>query len=528
MIIFPRVRYHNHFITDGPVGCVDAGNASGWMNRDIFLQTMEHFVNIVKPTPDRPVLLLVDNHDSHLSVQMIEYAKSNGVVMLSFPPHCCHKLQPLDCSVFGRFKHHIAGVMDTWLRVHPVKTLTIYEIPGLLKEVWHKSFSYQNCVSGFRVAGILPVKPVIFSDKAFAPSTVTDKPYNNPSPSQVLNSSNPTQERQIIESHLLERGKVLVDVRGDGHCLLQAVNQSLLEQNICMTTQQISEKLMKEVETNIGFYQQFSIDDDDVFKQLKQYLFCKDYNTNTADMLLDGICNALGVQIDLHQLDANRNTCRRQHPPRNIEQAHLSIELALFGHGVGAQYVSVQTKVIDTVQLLDITFEPNPSPTTDGENGHTPHKTMSVDTLPFNSPPSIVRPLPKAPVSQQKLINRRRRHTAILTDTPVKDSLAAEEAMKTSKKSAAKKIKFSLDKTGVDKNNRKKVQKRKKNRIEISDSEEDDADVDCVVCGEPYSSIRPREKWVSCVVCQMWAHVLCTPQDTLAFTCQNCDSDDDI
>ncbi|KAK6178384.1 hypothetical protein SNE40_013179 [Patella caerulea] len=167
--------------------------------------------------------------------------------------------------------------------------------------------------------------------------------------------------------------------------------------------QQISEKLMEEVETNIDFYQQFSSDEDDVFNQLKQYVICKDYNTNT-----DAISNALGVHIDLHQLDVNRNTCRRQHPPRNIEQAHLSIELALFGHGVGVQYVSVQKKATDPVQLLDTTFEPILSPTTDGENGH---KTIPVDTLPFNNPPSIVRPLPKAPVSQKKLINRRRRHT---------------------------------------------------------------------------------------------------------------------
>ncbi|KAK6176835.1 hypothetical protein SNE40_015061 [Patella caerulea] len=183
---------------------------------------------------------------------------------------------------------------------------------------------------------------------------------------------------------------------------------------------QISEKLMEEVETNIDFYQQFSSDEDDVFKQLKQYIICKDYYTNTADntdMLLDAISNALGVHIDLHQLDANRNTCRRQHPPRNIEQAHLSIELALFGHGVGAHYVSVQKKTPNPVQLLDTTFKPILSPTTDGENGH---KTIPVDTLPFNSPPSIVRPLPKASVSQKKLINRRRRHTTIFDQHPSK------------------------------------------------------------------------------------------------------------
>ncbi|KAH9524423.1 hypothetical protein Btru_054516 [Bulinus truncatus] len=33
-----------------------------------------------------------------------DYATANGIVMLSFPPHCTHKLQPLDRTVYGPFK----------------------------------------------------------------------------------------------------------------------------------------------------------------------------------------------------------------------------------------------------------------------------------------------------------------------------------------------------------------------------------------------------------------------------------------
>ena len=62
------------------------------------------------------VLLVLDNHFSHLNVETLNLVKENGVVMLSFPPHCSHKLQPLDVSIFVPFKKYCAAVQDIWLR----------------------------------------------------------------------------------------------------------------------------------------------------------------------------------------------------------------------------------------------------------------------------------------------------------------------------------------------------------------------------------------------------------------------------
>ena len=94
---------------------------------------MEHFVKHVKPSVSKPVLLLLDNHESHISIQLIDFCKTNGVVLLSFPPDTSHKLQPLDRSVYGPFKKFVNSACDAWMKNHPAKTMTIYDIPGIVR-----------------------------------------------------------------------------------------------------------------------------------------------------------------------------------------------------------------------------------------------------------------------------------------------------------------------------------------------------------------------------------------------------------
>ena len=56
----------------------------------------------------------------------------------------------------------------------------------------------------------------------------------------------------------------------------------------------------------------------------------------------------------------------------------------------------------------------------------------------------------------------------------------------------------------------------------------DDADTSedeewpCLVCGEPFSNSKPREKWIQCVICGLRAHEECTLRN-LQFICQNCE-----
>ncbi|XP_012556440.2 uncharacterized protein LOC105844392 [Hydra vulgaris] len=102
--VFPRVNFREHFLTSAPPGSDGDANPFGWTKEDTFCKFLTHFVKNARPSKEHPILLLVDNHFSHLSLNALDYATANGIIMLSFPPHCTHKLQPLDRTVYGPLK----------------------------------------------------------------------------------------------------------------------------------------------------------------------------------------------------------------------------------------------------------------------------------------------------------------------------------------------------------------------------------------------------------------------------------------
>ncbi|CAH2004713.1 unnamed protein product [Acanthoscelides obtectus] len=86
---------------------------------DDWARIQRHFIDHVEPSPFDPVLLLLDNHSSLLDNEVIEIAKENNVVLLSFLSHCSHKLQPMDVGVYEPFKNYCASQQDIWLRSSP-------------------------------------------------------------------------------------------------------------------------------------------------------------------------------------------------------------------------------------------------------------------------------------------------------------------------------------------------------------------------------------------------------------------------
>ena len=176
MFVFPRVHYKDSFVNGAPPNSIGAAHPSGWMTAENFLKYMKHFVRHVRCSQEETVLLILDNHESHLSIEVLEFAKENGVVMLSFPPHTSHKLQPLDRSVYGPFKKYYNSACNGWIIGHPGRTMTIYDIPGVVGTAFPRAMTPANILSGFRVSGISPFDRCIFNDGDFLPSAVTEMP----------------------------------------------------------------------------------------------------------------------------------------------------------------------------------------------------------------------------------------------------------------------------------------------------------------------------------------------------------------
>lgn len=146
-LIWPRVNFKQSMLNGTPPGTSGAAHQSGWMNQAIFLEWLEHFKKHSRCSASQPVLLLMDNHGSHVSIGLIDYAKENGITLLPFPPHCSHKLQPLDRTVYGPLKRFYNDSCSRWMAGNPGRTLSIYEIGMLLGDAYPKAFTPSN-ISG--------------------------------------------------------------------------------------------------------------------------------------------------------------------------------------------------------------------------------------------------------------------------------------------------------------------------------------------------------------------------------------------
>ena len=148
------------------------------MTEDTFVKYMKHFVKYTTPSEAKPILLLLDNHVSHISVECLTFAKENNTTLLSLPPHCSHKLQPLDRTVYGPFKTFYNQAVDNWMREkeNAGKSMTIHIIPNLVSYGFPKAMTPEYIRSGFRVTGIYPFDRNIFTPDEFISTYARERP----------------------------------------------------------------------------------------------------------------------------------------------------------------------------------------------------------------------------------------------------------------------------------------------------------------------------------------------------------------
>ncbi|XP_066591430.1 uncharacterized protein [Prorops nasuta] len=199
MFIFPRKNFYYHFIRDGPVGSIGNANSSGWMQESEFLIFIKHFVKHVNPSETNRVLLILDNHSSHLSIPLIDFCRANFITLISFPLHTSHKLQPLDQAVFGSFKKYFNNFANQWMKNNPGKRMTIYYLSSIVRKALPRATTPTNIISGFLCTGIYPFNKDIFGETDFMPSDVTDRPLVNETDSFEFVCNNSSLDNAITD-----------------------------------------------------------------------------------------------------------------------------------------------------------------------------------------------------------------------------------------------------------------------------------------------------------------------------------------
>ena len=176
LILFKGARLPRDLQDGAPQGSVVLCNESGWMTQETFLLWLKHFIATVNPTPERKVLLVLDGHTSHTTnLEAIDLAREKGVVLLSLPPHCSHRMQPLDVCFFRPLKMYFAQEQDGWMRNHFGKKITRNQLPCIFSAAYTKAASMGNAVNAFAKTGIFPCNRNVFTQDDFVPSMrITD------------------------------------------------------------------------------------------------------------------------------------------------------------------------------------------------------------------------------------------------------------------------------------------------------------------------------------------------------------------
>lgn len=197
MLIFPRVHFKDHMLKGAPIGSIGGANQSGWSNEELFIKYLEHFITYVKPTNENRVLLILDNHQTHITVEAIYLARKCGVVLLTMPPHTSHKLQPLDRTVFGPYKTFYNQAANEWMSAHPGNQISLYDVAEIIGKAYPRAFNIQNIVKGFEVTGIWPLNADIFGEDEYLSAYVTDRPFVDDNPVEI-------QENRPSTSHITQ------------------------------------------------------------------------------------------------------------------------------------------------------------------------------------------------------------------------------------------------------------------------------------------------------------------------------------
>lgn len=200
MYVFPRIRHPEEYLTEAPPSSLGLGSKNGWMTSELFLSVLEHIVKYTKCSKENRILLLMDNHESHITVKAVNFCRDNGITILTFPPHTSHKLQPLDIGVFGPFKTYCATSFNDWMTMNPGKTITIKQIAQLTKPAFQQAFSQKNITKSFEKPGLWPLNRLAFDDSEFMASYADAMPLPSgaQSTSQINSKTSVDQNGKIL------------------------------------------------------------------------------------------------------------------------------------------------------------------------------------------------------------------------------------------------------------------------------------------------------------------------------------------
>ncbi|KAJ8109308.1 hypothetical protein OPT61_g7556 [Boeremia exigua] len=205
-------KKHDIFFTTSP---------TGWTNDDLGITWLEQvFERYTAPKARRRWrLLILDGHGSHVTKAFIDYCDAHKILLMIYPPHSTHTLQPLDVVCFALLAQNYTKELDyRTQRSQGILSISLSDFFDLFWPAWVTTFTKTLVETSFLTTGIYPPNADVVLDKLKVPTP----PEPATPPEQTAITAAPTAPNWLKAKALLRQS-----VGGEGSTQLGPLEQAI-------------------------------------------------------------------------------------------------------------------------------------------------------------------------------------------------------------------------------------------------------------------------------------------------------------
>uniref|UniRef100_A0ACC2IKC4 Uncharacterized protein n=1 Tax=Boeremia exigua TaxID=749465 RepID=A0ACC2IKC4_9PLEO len=179
-------------------------STTGWTNNDLGITWLEQvFERYTAPKARRQWrLLILDGHNSHVTKDFINYCDAHKILLMVYPPHSTHTLQPLDVVCFAPLAKNYTKELNQYTqRSQGLLSINLSNFFNLFWPAWVTTFTKTLVETSFSATGIYPPNADVVLDKLKPPPS----PAPATPPEQTAITAAPTEPNWLKAKALLRQ-----------------------------------------------------------------------------------------------------------------------------------------------------------------------------------------------------------------------------------------------------------------------------------------------------------------------------------
>lgn len=202
-VLFPYKRIPQPIIEKYPKSWAIGKSDSGWMTTETFYEYVANIFHpyLEKENIEKPVVLYLDGHTSHISLHLSEFCRDHGIILIALLPNSTHILQPMDVAIFHSLKSAWRKKVQCWRIENNGERIKREDVGPLLDDCIKTTVTTDIIKNGFAACGLYP-----FNENAIEYSKIlksSDVEHNIVDPTEI-DESNISTESVTSESVTLK------------------------------------------------------------------------------------------------------------------------------------------------------------------------------------------------------------------------------------------------------------------------------------------------------------------------------------